>query len=60
MRILETKLVQREYDGRWEKIAKVSDDRDYYRYKDEHGNMVTLTSPYWITLAVYDFIMEEA
>jgi hypothetical protein len=59
MRILNTKLVQRAYDGRWEKIALVSEDKDYYRYKDERGSMVTLTSPYWITVAVYDFIMEE-
>lgn len=57
--ILETQLVQRAFDGYWEKIVKVIDHENAYTFGDENGNKVTLTPEKWITVAVYPFIMEE-
>lgn len=59
MEILETQMVQRSYDGRWEKIAKVMDHENAYTYRNETGTSVTLIPEKWITVAVFDFIMEE-
>lgn len=59
MDVLETQLVQREFDGRWERIIKVEDIENAYEYVDEAGVQVTLTPTKWLTAAVYDFIMEE-
>lgn len=58
MNILETQLVQREYDGRWEYIAKIMDYDNAYKYSNESGTTMTLIPEKWITLKVYDFIME--
>jgi hypothetical protein len=58
MEIIETQLVQRSFDGRWEKIAKILDHENSYTYKNETGASVTLTPEKWITIAVYDFLME--
>jgi hypothetical protein len=59
MEILETQLVQRSFDGRWEKIVKVMDYENSYTYGNETGTSVTLIPEKWITVAVYDFLMEE-
>jgi len=59
MEILETQMIQRSYDGRWEKIAKVMDHESAYTYRNETGTSVTLIPEKWITVAVFDFIMEE-
>lgn len=59
MEILETLLVQRKFDGYWEKIAKIIDHENAYTYKNELGNTVTLTPIKWVTIQVYPFIMEE-
>lgn len=56
--ILETQLVQRAYDGRWEKIAKIIDHENAYSYSNESGNKVTLIPEKWITIAVYDALLE--
>jgi hypothetical protein len=60
MEILETELVQREYDGRWEKIAKIIDRENEYQYADESGVKMVTTPTRWVTVAVYDFLMDEA
>lgn len=57
--ILETQLIQRAYDGRWEKVVKVMDHENAYTYQNESGNGVTLIPERWLTVQVYDFIMEE-
>jgi hypothetical protein len=57
--ILETQLVQRAYDGYWEKIVKVMDLENEYSFRNEVGNIVTLIPEKWLTVAVYPFIMEE-
>lgn len=59
MEILETQLVQRSFDGRWEKIARIVDRENSYTYKNETGTSVTLIPEKWVTIAVFDFVMEE-
>lgn len=58
LNILETQIVQREWDKRWEKIAKIMDFENSYTYLNESGVSVTLIPEKWITLAVYDYLME--
>jgi len=58
MNILETQIVQREYDGRWERIVKIMDKENSYTYTNESGISVTLIPEKWIVTEVYDFIME--
>ena len=57
--IHETQLVQREFDGCWERIVKVMDTENSYSFVDERGMNMTLTPTKWVTVAVYPFIMEE-
>lgn len=59
MKFIETQLVQREFDGRWELIGKYRDVENTYVYGDEKGQVATLVPEKWITINVYDFIMEE-
>ena len=59
MELLETELVQRAFDNKWERIGKIIDYENSYTYFDENGLQTTLIPTKWITLNVYDFIMEE-
>lgn len=56
--ILETDLVQRAYDGKWERIVKIMDHENSYTYQNESGRKVTFTPEKWITVAVYDALLE--
>ena len=56
--ILETTLKQRAFDGKWERIAKIVDFDNKYTYQTESGSKVTLVPEKWITIGVYDYIME--
>lgn len=58
LQILETQIVQRDYDKRWERIAKVVDHDNAYTYRNEAGVSVTMIPEKWITLNVFDFLME--
>mgnify|MGYP000140202005 CR=1 FL=1 len=58
MTILETQFKQRAYDGKWERICKVVDFDNKYSYETETGSKVTLIPEKWVTLGVYDYIME--
>jgi Trk K+ transport system NAD-binding subunit len=58
MNIIESQIVQREFDGRWERIVKVIDTENQYTYKNESGITVSLIPEKWITVQVYDFVME--
>lgn len=58
MDIIERQLVQRDFDKRWEMIGKIMDHENKYTYKTESGNKISITPEKWITLKVYDFIME--
>ena len=58
MNILETQFVQRAYDGKWEKLAKVMDYDNKRVYKTESGNRMTYVPEKWMTVGVFDYMME--
>ena len=58
MTVLETQLKQRAYDGKWERIVKVLDEDNMYSYTNEYGSRVTMIPERWITVGVYDYLME--
>ena len=58
MNILETAWKQREYDGKWEKLAKVMDYDNKCVYKTESGNRMTYVPEKWMTVGVFDYMME--
>lgn len=58
MKILETQLVQRSHDGRWEQIGRYKDYDNSYYFRNELGMRETLTPDKWVTLKVFDFIVE--
>lgn len=58
MNILETQFVQRAYDGKWEKLAKVMDYDNKYVYKTESGNRMTYVPEKWMTVGVFDYLAE--
>jgi hypothetical protein len=58
MNIIETQFKQRQFDGKWEKIAKVMDHDNKYVYKTESGQRVSYTPEKWVTVGVYDLIGE--
>ena len=57
--ILETQFVQRAYDGHWEKVVRVKDYTNTYRYMNEQGQPDVLIPDKWLTVAVYPFLMDE-
>lgn len=59
MKVLETQLVQRSFDGYWERIGRILDEENAYTYTSETGQKMTYVPERWVTLAVYPFIMEE-
>jgi hypothetical protein len=58
MNILETEFKQRAFDGKWERIAKIVDFDGKYAYETESGSRVTLIPEKWVTIGVYDYMME--
>lgn len=58
MNILETQWKQREYDSKWEKLAKVMDYENKYVYKNESGSNLTYIPTKWITVGVFDYVGE--
>lgn len=58
MNILETQFKQREYDGKWEKLARVMDYDNKYVYKSESGQRMTYVPTKWTTVGVYDLLAE--
>ena len=58
MNILETSWKQRTYDGKWEKLAKVMDYENKYVYKSETGSNLTYIPTKWMTVGVFDYMME--
>lgn len=60
MQILEVDFKQRAYDGKWERIGKIADLDNSYTFVNENGNRTTLIPEKWITLGVYDYLMEIA
>lgn len=58
MKILETQTVQRAYDGKWEQIGRYKDHENSYSFRNELGMRETIVPDKWITLKVFDFIVE--
>jgi len=58
MTVLETQFKQRAFDGKWERIGKIVDFDNKYTYQTESGSRVTLIPERWVTLGVYDYMME--
>jgi hypothetical protein len=58
MVILEEDFKQRAYDGKWERLGKIADLDNSYSFVNENGNRTTLIPEKWITLGVYDYLME--
>jgi hypothetical protein len=60
MNILETAFKQRDFDGKWEKLAKVMDYENKYVYKSETGSNLTYIPTKWVTVGVFDYLVELA
>ncbi len=58
MNIYEEDFKQRAYDGKWERIGKIADLDNSYTFLNEYGSRVTTVPFKWITLGVYDYLME--
>lgn len=58
MTVLETQFKQRAFDGKWERLGKIVDFDNKYTYQTESGSKVTLIPEKWVTLGVYDYIVE--
>lgn len=58
MNVLETQFIQRAYDNKWEKVVKVMDYDNKYVYKTESGNRMTYVPEKWVTVGVFDCMME--
>lgn len=60
MQVLATEFKQRAYDGKWERIVKVYDEDNTYHHINENGNRAVLVPYKWITVGVYDYLLEFA
>ena len=58
MHVLETAFKQRAFDGKWERIVKIMDPDNAYSFVNENGNRTTLIPERWVTVGVYDYLME--
>jgi len=58
MTVLETQFNQRKFDGKWERIVKIMDTDNMYSYTSETGSRVTMIPEKWVTVGVYDYLME--
>jgi hypothetical protein len=57
-KFIETQFRQRAYDGKWERLGKIMDTENAYTYSTESGSRVTLIPEKWVTIGVYDLLME--
>jgi hypothetical protein len=60
MKIIREEFKQRAFDGKWEKLGLIMDHENTYTYSTESGAKVSLVPEKWITLNVYDHLMEIA
>ena len=58
MNVLETAFKQRTFDGKWERIVKIMDLDNSYSFVSENGSRKTLIPEKWVTVGVYDYLME--
>lgn len=55
---LEYDFKQRDYDGKWERLGRIKDTQNEYSYLTPSGQKVTLTPEKWITIGVYDYLVD--
>ena len=58
MQVLETSFKQRAFDGKWERIVKIMDLDNSYTFIGENGSRMTHIPTMWVTVGVYDLLME--
>lgn len=58
MTVLEEQFKQRAFDGKWERIVRIMDTDNIYSYTNETGSRVTLIPEKWVTVGVYDYLLE--
>ena len=58
MVVLETQFKRRAFDNKWEEIAKIMDFKNRYSYKNEHGQKMSYIPSKWVTVGVYDLLMD--
>ena len=58
MQVLETAFKQRAFDGKWERIVKIMDEDNSYSFVGENGSRMTHIPEKWVTVGVYDYLME--
>ena len=58
MKVIREEFKQRQYDGKWQRLGLVMDQDNAYTYSTESGAKVSLVPEKWVTLGVYDYIME--
>ena len=47
-------------DGKWERIVKIMDLDNTYTFIGENGSRMSHIPTKWITVGVYDYLMEIA
>ena len=60
MQVLETAFKQRAFDGKWERIVKIMDLDNTYTFIGENGSRMSHIPTKWVTVGVYDYLMEIA
>ena len=58
MKITAEEFKQRAFDGKWERIVKIIDEDNAYSFTNEYGNKAALIPEKWVTVGVYDYLME--
>lgn len=58
MKVIRTEMKQRAFDGKWQLLGLIMDQDNAYSYTTESGAKVTLVPEKWITLGVYDYLLE--
>lgn len=58
MKIYDTEVRKRPYDGKWQLNGKIDDHENSYTFQDEKKRKVTLVPTKWITLNVFDYLVD--
>ncbi len=58
MKVIREEFKQRAYDGKWQRLGLIMDHDNAYTYSTESGAKVSLVPEKWVTLGVYDYLME--
>lgn len=58
--VLAEEFKQRAFDGKWERIVKIMDLDNTYTFIGENGSRMSHIPTKWVTVGVYDYLMEIA